>query len=29
MKQLEGFQYANALDLSMGYYMIQLDAMSK
>ena len=29
MQQLEGFQFATALDLNMGYYTIQLDAASK
>ena len=29
MQQLDGFQFATALDLNMGYYTIQLDAKSK
>ena len=29
MQNLEGFQFATALDLDMGYYTIQLDAKSK
>ena len=29
MKQLEGFQYATALDLNMGYYIIRLDLGSQ
>jgi hypothetical protein len=29
LQQLEGFQYATALDLNMGYYTIQLDPATK
>ena len=29
MQQLEGFQFATALDINMGYYTISLDAKSK
>ena len=29
MQQLEGFQFATALDLNIGYFTIQLDAKSK
>ena len=29
MKELEGFQYATALDLNMGYYTLRLDPLSQ
>ena len=29
MQQLEGFMYASALDLNMGYYTIRLDRASQ
>ena len=29
MQELEGFQYATALDLNMGYYTIRLDPGSQ